>query len=254
MMTMRSSGVPTFSSGPLALGIMLVGVLMFLAHTAHGAEPAVKPAAQRVLFLGNSITRHGPKADIGWTGNFGMAASAIEKDYVHVLASALATNLGAAPDVMIENIADFERKPEAIDLKVRLEKCLAFKPQIVVIAIGENVPAMRTEAEKTAFGQQFHKLLATFGGKNGSALFARSCFWPDAVKDQLMKQVSLEAGATFVDISALGKDPANRARAERQITHDGVAAHPGDKGMKAIADALLKAITERMPSPKQQAK
>ncbi|MDB5732447.1 MAG: hypothetical protein JWQ03_2342 [Variovorax sp.] len=254
MMTMRSSGVPTFSSGPLALGIMLLGVLMSLANAAHCAEPAAKPAAQRVLFLGNSITRHGPKVDIGWTGNFGMAASAAEKDYVHVLTSSLAVSMGALPDVMVENIADFERNAEAIDLKARLEKCLAFKPQIVVIAIGENVPQLRTEADKAAFGRRFQKLLETFKVKDGPALFVRGCFWPDAAKDQVMQKVSLEAEATFVDISDLGKDPANRARAERQIAHDGVAAHPGDKGMKAIADALLKAISERMPPSQKKAK
>jgi lysophospholipase L1-like esterase len=253
-MTMRSGGVPKFASTLLAMAIALAGVLLSLADVAHSAEPASKPAPQRILFLGNSITRHGPKADIGWTVNFGMAASAIEKDYVHVLASALAVSMGAAPDVMIENIADFERQAGAIDLKARLEKDLAFKPHIVVIAIGENVPQLRTEADKAAFGQQFQQLLETFKAKDGPALFVRSCFWPDAAKDQIMKQVSLEAGATFVDISALGKDPANRARAERQIAHDGVAAHPGDKGMKAIADAMFKAITERMSSPKKEAK
>jgi hypothetical protein len=30
--------------------------------------------ADRILFLGNSLTLHGPKAEIGWAGNWGMWA------------------------------------------------------------------------------------------------------------------------------------------------------------------------------------
>ena len=40
-------------------------------------------AGTRVLFIGNSITRHRPKPEIGWHRNCGMAASCLEKDYVH---------------------------------------------------------------------------------------------------------------------------------------------------------------------------
>jgi hypothetical protein len=45
-----------------------------------------------------------------------------------------------------------------------------------------------------------------------------------------------------VDIAALGKDESNYARAEQKLEHAGVAAHPGDKGMKAIAEAILTAL------------
>jgi alpha-galactosidase len=45
-----------------------------------------------------------------------------------------------------------------------------------------------------------------------------------------------------VDISALSKEPANYARSERSFTNDGVARHPGDKGMQAIADAIVEAM------------
>ena len=46
-------------------------------------DPAKK--GPRVLFVGNSITLHGPRPQIGWTNNWGMAASARDKDYVHLL-------------------------------------------------------------------------------------------------------------------------------------------------------------------------
>lgn len=231
----------------VSAAVLRAAVLMVLAFplAVEAADPPANPPAQRLLFLGNSITRHGPKPDIGWTGNWGMAASAMEKDYVHVLSSALAERSKSSPQIMVENIADFERKPEGFDYKARLEKPLAFKANVIVLAIGENVPALRTDEAKLAFQEHFRKLLAALQGSDKPAIFVRSCFWPDAAKDPILKQVAVEAGAIFVDISALGKDPSNKASAERQISHAGVAAHPGDKGMKAIADLLLKAMDER---------
>ena len=35
--------------------------------------------------LGNSITRPPPLAEIGWPHNWGMAATALEKGFVHLL-------------------------------------------------------------------------------------------------------------------------------------------------------------------------
>lgn len=53
----------------------------------------------------------------------------------------------------------------------------------------------------------------------------------------------------FVDNSRLGSDEANFARSERKIDHEGVAGHPGDKGMKAIADTLWAAIEKHASTP-----
>ena len=37
----------------------------------------------KILFAGNSMAWHAPKADIGWSGDWGMAASKRGNDYVH---------------------------------------------------------------------------------------------------------------------------------------------------------------------------
>lgn len=39
--------------------------------------------------MGNSISKHGEKPDIGWNNSLGMAASCEENDYVHKTVSML---------------------------------------------------------------------------------------------------------------------------------------------------------------------
>ena len=51
------------------------------ASELFGVPP--EKASRRVAFVGNSITRHGPKPSIGWVNDCGMAASSVDKDYVH---------------------------------------------------------------------------------------------------------------------------------------------------------------------------
>lgn len=63
----------------------------------------------KVLFLGNSITLHGSLPKIGWTNVWGMAASAAEKDYVHLVTCGIEAKTGRKADLRIRNLADFER-------------------------------------------------------------------------------------------------------------------------------------------------
>jgi hypothetical protein len=209
------------------------------------AGPEVKPSAiRRILFLGNSITLHGPKEDIGWTGNWGMAASAEDKDYVHLVASAVARHTGAKPKIMVRNIADFERNYATYDVDEQMKEMFAFDADLVVLAIGENVPALGSEEAKAKFKAGVMKILRCALARRHPLVVVRSCFWADPAKDEMLRQACLEAGGLFVNAGPLGREAANAARSERSFTHDGVAGHPGDKGMKALADAIVQAVLE----------
>lgn len=204
-----------------------------------------KLRADKVLFLGNSITLHGPAPAIGWNGNWGMAATAKEKDYVHLLVSRLAKAAGGEPKVLVKNIAEFERKLNDYKIQDELKVELDFAADIIVIAIGENAAALKTPEAKNQFETAFRKLLAELKQHGQPTIFVRGQFWPDVDKDQIMKSVCEAVGGTYVDISQLGREETNYARAEQKIDHAGVAGHPGDKGMQALADALWLAIQTR---------
>lgn len=197
---------------------------------------------QKILFLGNSITKHGPKADIDWSGNWGMAASAEDKDYVHLVVGALTKKAGKAPEYLVKNIADFERAHAGYDFAAKQGETIAFQADLIVLAIGENVPAPKDDAGQADFRQSVERMLALLKGDRNPRILVRSCFWANPRKDAALRSACEAAGGTFVDISALGKDEANYARSERPYKHAGVANHPGDRGMAAIAAAIVAAM------------
>jgi len=198
--------------------------------------------ANRILFLGNSITLHPPALAIGWNGNWGMAASTADKDYVHLVLKAVSETAGKVPESAVTNIASFERRCDTYDTDDELKRELAFKPNIVIVAIGENVPALASHQAKQTFKASLTRLLRKLKQNSSPIIIVRSCFWQDQAKDRILEQACSEVGGVFVDSSALGRDEGNIARSERKFSHDGVAGHPGDKGMRAIADKILDAL------------
>ncbi len=118
-------------------------------------------SVNRILFLGNSITLHAPAANIGWTGNWGMAASSEDKDFVHLLTEQVAKAAGGKPKIIVRNIADFERGLETFDIQERLKEELAFRPELVILAIGENCATPDSDEAKKAFSNAVTHLVTT---------------------------------------------------------------------------------------------
>ena len=109
---------------------LLVAVTVAVVVFSQAANAEVEGA--RILFVGNSITVHPPVPEIGSTGSWGMAATAAEKDYVHLVVGALAKIRGTKPEFLAVNLAAFERGYEGFDLATALEKEAAFNANTVI--------------------------------------------------------------------------------------------------------------------------
>ena len=198
---------------------------------------------KRILFIGNSITIHPDAPHIGWHGVWGMAASAPEKDFVHVLLRKFADKAGGVePESRVESGVAFERGYATFDIAGEFRPLAEFKADLVILAIGENVKALETEEEEGMFRATTERLLRVVTHGYEPKIVVRSCFWADEAKDKALRDVCGKLGGIYVDIGELGKDEANYARSEREYAHAGVAAHPGDTGMAAIADAIWNAL------------
>ena len=68
----------------------------------------------------------------------------------------------------------------------------------------------------------------------------RSPFWRNAVKADCTEKAAKGAGAIYVDAGPLGGQEANMAIG--LFGHKGVARHPGDLGMRRLADLILSGL------------
>lgn len=118
------------------MNLRLFCLLFAVSLSCIGLSHAEAGKGERLLFVGYSITRHGPSAKVAWTGNWGMAASAEAKDYVHLVVDAVAKKRGVKPEFLVANVADLERSYATVDAAAKLKSEMAFQADTVVVAIG----------------------------------------------------------------------------------------------------------------------
>jgi hypothetical protein len=193
-------------------------------------EPVVM-ALERILIMGNSITWHEPKEDIGWSGDWGMAASSRENDYVHLLMKGIRA---ANPDAhfMIRNIAEFEIGYWDYCLD-KLNDGRCFNASAIVLQIGENVDDGTVGAKNFGY---YYQSLTDYLNPQKAKIICANCFWDKPNVRRIVESASAANGYALADIGRLGEDRRNMAIG--QFANEDVARHPSDTGMMAIADCI----------------
>lgn len=217
----------------------------------------------KLLFLGNSITRH--CICNYWWGERGMASSSTEKDYVHIVANKLAEQSNVK--MQIVNFASWEVMGyDRSENLMLLDGYLKNSPDYVIVQLGENITDY--DSLKDDYSELFQYLKEK---SPQSMIMALQSFW-HKIEDDKAKQLACQEkevlflpmrnfktgkiaektmlsysheGGWHEDIAfqcPIGTKVEGDDGIVHVVEHSGVARHPGDLGMQMIAEVILDAI------------
>ena len=193
----------------------------------------------RVLFVGNSITLHGRKESIGWYGDdYGMAASCKEKDYVHLVMNHI-REMDADAVLCIAQISDWE-VDYAYGSKVLRDKyseARDFNADIIIFRLVENCPSANYDSK--LFYREYSALVDYFDPTGDAKKILTTGFWKHPADKEIML-VGKDKEVKTIYLGDLGED--EKMKAIGLFAHSGIANHPGDRGMQAIADRIISVL------------
>lgn len=198
------------------------------------ARQYAAPRTSHLLVIGNSITKHPPQQEIEWSGDWGMAATAREKDWVHRLWARMPTDTeltivrGYAPDLT--------DRAEELEHTIR-----AARANVVVIQMGDNLPPNEA-SEDRLYAPMLELIEAACEARVSARVVVLGTWETDDVRNALMRLAAEEGGALFLRLDDLAAQPGHRAWEQGVFNHPAVAWHPSDLGMAAIADRVATAL------------
>jgi hypothetical protein len=235
----------------VAVFLICTGLFHTSPH-AYGQSAGIGSKVQaplKILILGNSITQHNPAPSLGWNGHWGMAASEESKDYVHLMIDSLQQSKVNA-DVQFANIAlAFEQRFWAYD-SVKINALAETRPDILILRLGDNIS--EDALKQHALQADIKKLVSRVFPNGRQHVIVTSAFWDKPAVNKGLKECAGQYKWEFVELSDLSKTPQNTAVG--LFADTGVAKHPSDKGMKEIAQRILKPLllmTQTAASEKQ---
>lgn len=198
------------------------------------------------LAIGNSITIHGI-VEYWWDDDRGMAASCDESDYVHLVKSYLEAN-GKSVTMHAKNLSSWETNAEdRAEFREVLDNYLTDDINLITIQLGENAYNLNT------WEKDFEELILYIKKVCPKAqILVIGNFWSNGNCDSDKEQAAKAQGVEYVSLEGIEDNDIYYAKLGTRvegkngdmhtIEHDGVAKHPGDKGMSAIAERIISCI------------
>lgn len=194
----------------------------------------------RVLFVGNSITLHGYLPEIGWEREWGMAASAREKDYVHLCKEEI-MKMQDKSAVGICQVWQWEKGYKNGESYLPLYKAAReFGADVIVMRAVENCSPEGFEED--TFIREYDKLIRYLDPEGKAEVILTTSFWKHP-SDQAIRVYAEKEGFPCIYLGDLGE--LDEMKAIGLFQHTGVANHPGDLGMKTIAERIMQVMKER---------
>lgn len=199
------------------------------------------------LAIGNSLTLHIIKSF--WWNEIGMAASDADHDYYHIVLKYLEDNNESVKGVPY-NFSRWETLSHDRDETLEyLNHYLSPKLDLVTVQLAENASDLST------YEEDYESLLNYIKEKAPNArILVIDDFWGQDNRAELKKAAAEKTGAEFVSLEGitdneeyycgLGTIVYGADGKEHVVEHAGVAKHPGDKGMAAIAERIIEVLAK----------
>ncbi len=250
------------SSNPLGMmGMLLtVSTSCFVSPATGGGadhlksqldvvEPMQKKSsatAFRILFIGDSITRHGfnktTTEKLGWGHIAGMAATTEKKDYAHLFSAMVQERL---PEREVEiYFHSGGGSGSAAQRLSAIGEVEGLDPHLVVVQLGEHEKAVNGEA---ALRSNYTQLISAFDAQVPAPLMLCTGVWNPrnlergeytgwtATIERIMRDACKKKGIPFASVEKYAMDPTCSGWG----TSKGVQWHPNDKGHAGYAFALI---------------
>ncbi len=181
------------------------------------------PKWHNMLVIGDQISAHAPAPELNWPNNWGMGATAEDKDYVHLLYNMLKKE---SPELTLEI--------DSIMYKDEMTGWTHLVPNDADLIIVQLSEGYKGRIKPEEYGQAYLQMLRELRGDRKITIVCVGS-WSKLELDKPIERAAAEAGAIYVPLRAVRYIPAFRVATK-------IGAVPNDRGMEKIAEAIFERL------------